>query len=128
MKFLLDTHIFLWWIFDDSRLLQAMRAVIKDTGNQLFLSSASTWEMIIKWRLGRLELPEPPDDFIQQQLRINALTPLAITIEHTLHLAKLPNLHKDPFDRMLVAQASLEDLILLTDDPLVKQYQVKVHE
>lgn len=126
MKFLLDTHIFLWWILEDPKLPRAAGDVIADSDNELYLSSASTWEMIIKSTLGKLSLPASPEIFVNEQLQLNAISPLPITIEHTFALATLPMLHKDPFDRMLIAQAIHENLTLITDDPIIKQYPVKV--
>jgi PIN domain nuclease of toxin-antitoxin system len=101
-----------------------IREAIADPGNRLYLSAASTWEIIIKSRLGKLVLPDSPQDLIEKQLRMNAVEPLPITIDHTLSLASLPDIHKDPFDRMLIAQANCEGLTLMSDDPLIKQYQV----
>lgn len=102
-----------------------MRAVIADPNNTLYLSSASTWELVIKSRLGKIALPEPPGVFLEKQLRTNVVDPLPITIAHTIGLVSLPNLHKDPFDRILVAQAIHEDLTLITDDAWIRQYDVK---
>jgi len=126
MKFLLDTHIFLWWILEDPKLSRFAGDVIADSDNELYLSSASTWEMIIKSAIGKLSLPASPEMFIRNQLYLNEITPLYITIEHTFALATLPMIHKDPFDRMLIAQAIYEDLTLVTDDPTIKQYHVNV--
>ncbi len=126
MRFLLDTHIFLWWILEDPKLPRAARDAIIDSDNELYLSSASTWEMIIKSTLGKLSLPASPETFIRNQLDLHEITTLYITIEHTFALAALPMIHKDPFDRMLIAQAIYENLTLITDDPTIKQYHVKV--
>jgi PIN domain nuclease of toxin-antitoxin system len=126
MKLLLDTHIFLWWILEDPRLPLAASEVIADSDNELYLSSASTWEMVIKSAIGKLSLPASPATFIKDQLILNEITPLPITIEHTFALASLPMLHKDPFDRMLIAQTNYENLTLVTDDPTIKKYHVNV--
>ena len=126
MKFLLDTHIFLWWILEHPKLPRFARDMLTNPDNELYLSSASTWEMIIKSTLGKLSLPASPETFIRHQLYLNEITPLYITTEHTFALATLPMIHKDPFDRMLIAQAIYEDLTLITDDPTIKQYHVKV--
>ena len=126
MRLLLDTHIFLWWIRDAPRLSSRIREAMADPANRLYLSAASTWEMVIKSRLGKLDLPGPPDVFIREQLRMNAIYPLPITVEHTTCLASLPNIHRDPFDRMLVAQAIYEDLTLVTDDPAIRKYPAKI--
>ena len=125
MRYLLDTHVFIWWAIEDPRLSADMLEAIADPANQLYLSAASTWEMMIKSRLGKLRLPSAAESFIADQLRSNRVEPLPITIEHTLALGSLESFHKDPFDRMLIAQARHENLTLLTDDPLIRQYRVK---
>ena len=126
MKFLLDTHIFLWWILAHSKLPRAVGDVVADPDNELYFSAASTWEMIIKSAIGKLSLPASPEMFVKEQLFLNDITPLPITMEHTFALANLPMVHRDPFDRMLIAQAIDENLTLITDDPIIKQYPVKV--
>ena len=126
MSFLLDTHVFIWWVLDHPKLTELMRQAITDRRNHLYLSAASTWEMVIKSRLGKLVLPEPPATFIEAQLRVNAIDPLPITIQHTMEVAALPAIHRDPFDRMLIAQANSDHLVLITDDALIRQYPVKV--
>ena len=124
MRYLLDTHVFIWWAIGAPRLSADMLEAIVDPANQLYLSAASTWEMMIKSRLGKLRLPSAAEAFIAEGLRRNRVEPLPITIEHTLALASLGSFHKDPFDRMLIAQARHEDLTLMTDDPLIRQYRV----
>ena len=125
MRCLLDTHIFIWWIVDDPRLGRPARDAIADPANRLYLSAASTWEIMIKARLGKLALPECPEAFIDRQLGANAMEPLPITVQHTMGLKSLEDVHKDPFDRMLIAQANDEDMVLITDDPLIKKYAVR---
>lgn len=124
MRLLLDTHVFIWWILDDPRLAQRLRRAIADPDNHLYLSSASAWEMVIKASLGKLALPDPPETFIRAQLLSNAVEALPVTIDHTIRLASLPYIHRDPFDRMLVAQANCETLTLATDDPAIRHYDV----
>lgn len=126
MKFLLDTHIFLWWILDDPKLPRLAGNALADPDNTLYFSAASTWEMVIKSAIGKLSLPASPETFIREQLLLNDITPLPITMEHTFALTTLPMLHKDPFDRMLIAQSISEHFTLMTDDPLIKQYNVAV--
>ncbi len=126
MKYLLDTHIFLWWIVDQPKLSAAVKHVIAAPDNEMYVSAASTWEMIIKSAIGKLSLPPLPAEFIRNQLHINRMLPLAITIEHSLALATLPMIHKDPFDRMLIAQTISEGMVLITDDPVIKDYQVDI--
>ncbi|MFH1671913.1 MAG: type II toxin-antitoxin system VapC family toxin [Pseudomonadota bacterium] len=92
----------------------------------MFLSAASGWEIAIKAQLGRLRLPDDPERFIPDQLTANAIQSLPIQMSHALHVYTLPNHHRDPFDRMLVAQAQLENLAILSTDPQVAQYPVEV--
>ena len=103
MRALLDTHAFLWWVTDDAHLSSRARAIIADGDNELFLSAASGWEMAIKTRLGKLHLPDNPASFVFEQLRINAIEPLAVQMTHALRVYSLPGHHRDPFDRILVA-------------------------
>lgn len=126
MNILLDTHSFLWWITEDSRLSDLARKLIADSGNILFWSSASSWEVGIKYKLGRLPLPEEPGKFILEELEKNRIESLPITDEHAFHAADLPPRHKDPFDRMLIAQARMESLILLSCDAFFNLYDVDV--
>ncbi|MGC7846518.1 type II toxin-antitoxin system VapC family toxin [Desulforudis sp. 1088] len=126
MRVLLDTHAFLWWIADDPRLSSKARSIISNGNNTLFLSAASGWEMTIKTRLGKLELPDDFKEFIAEQLVINGIDSLPVQMRHALHIHTLPPLHQDPFDRMLIAQAQLEDLPILTADPQIAQYRVEV--
>jgi len=128
MKYLTDTHIFLWWITDNPRLSEHVRKAVASPENEIFLSSASTWEMVIKSSVGKLSLPSSPDLFIRKQLALNDIKILNVTIEHTFALLKLPMIHKDPFDRILIAQANAENLIIITDDVLIKKYGITVME
>jgi PIN domain nuclease of toxin-antitoxin system len=126
MKVLLDTHTFLWWIMDDPQLSSRAREIMEAGDTEVFLSAASGWEIAIKSRLGRLKLPADLHSFMAEQLRINAIQVLPIQMAHALHVATLPDHHRDPFDRMLVAQSQLERLPILTGDPLIAQYAVPV--
>ena len=125
MRVLLDTHTFLWWITDDSRLSKKAREIINDGHNELYLSAASGWELAIKARLGRLRLPDDLERFVLEQLTLNGIESLPVQMGHTLHVRVLPDHHRDPFDRLLVAQAHLESLPILTRDPYIARYQVK---
>ena len=125
MRALLDTHAFLWWIADDSRLSKKAREIIADGHNELFLSAASGWEMAIKARLGKLQLSDSLERFVPEQLIINGIEGLPVQMRHTLHVQTLPDYHRDPFDRLLVAQAQLEGLPILTRNPYIARYQVK---
>lgn len=125
MKALLDTHAFLWWILDDPRLPRRIRDVIAEEDTDLFLSAASCWEIAIKAKLGRITLPARPEVFISSQMSENTILPLPIEAGHALHVFSLPMHHRDPFDRLIVAQAKLERLPIITSDPLIAQYKVK---
>ena len=120
MQLLLDTHAFLWWLDDDPGLGPAARAAIADSGNIVFVSAATTWEIATKRALGRLDAPGD----IASWLPANGFTALAVEVEHSIRSAELPLVHRDPFDRLLIAQAQLEELILVTDDSAVARYDV----
>jgi PIN domain nuclease of toxin-antitoxin system len=126
VKALLDTHTFLWWITDDPHLSPRAREVIADGKNELFLSASSGWEIAIKARLGKLDIPGDLDSFILEQMAVNAISSLPVLMRHALRVYELPDHHRDPFDRMLVSQAQLESLPILTGDPQIAQYPVKV--
>lgn len=126
MRLLLDTHAFLWWIADDERLSARARELIADGGNEVFLSAASGWEMVVKASLGRLTLDEAIEGFLPRQLEANAVQVLPVHLRHALALVELPALHRDPFDRMLVSQALVEELTLVSGDDQVARYPVKV--
>ncbi|TMA11764.1 MAG: type II toxin-antitoxin system VapC family toxin [Deltaproteobacteria bacterium] len=125
MRFLLDTSTFLWVISGAPELSARARELFVDPGNEIFLSSVSSWEMAVKYALGRLPLPEPPERFVPMQREQHGIEPLPLDEEAALHLARLPLLHKDPFDRMLVCQAIVHGLVVLTPDNLVNQYPVR---
>ncbi|GAB7024935.1 type II toxin-antitoxin system VapC family toxin [Geotalea toluenoxydans] len=125
MKCLLDTHAFIWLITDDDRLSAKARKTILDSRTFLYLSSASIWEMVVKAAIGKLKLPVHPEAFVQKQLAAAQIQELPVSFKHAFHLQHLPNHHKDPFDRMLVAQALAEKLTILTIDPLIAQYPAK---
>ena len=118
MRLLVDTHIFLWWCADDRRLGSAECEAIRNPANEVYLSAASVWEIVLKQALGRLRVPEPAS---AAALRLG-FQPLPITFEHAEAAASLPSLHRDPFDRLLVAQARVESLTLITHDPSIRSY------
>jgi PIN domain nuclease of toxin-antitoxin system len=126
MRLLLDTHVFLWYITADPSLPAAFRAAIQDPANEVFLSVASVWEAVIKYGLGKLPLPAPPEDYLPRQRDMHQIASLPIEEGAFTHLAKLPPLHRDPFDRILVAQALQHDLTLATVDDAVKAYPVRL--
>ncbi len=126
MKALWDTHAFLWWIADDPRLSSRVRAVAGNSRTDLLFSAASGWEIAIKARIGKLRLPDDPQRYLPDQLARNATRLLPIQLAHALRVFTLPDLHADPFDRMLVAQAQVEGLPILTADPQIARYPVEV--
>jgi len=126
MKLLLDSHAFIWWSSEPEKLSSLARAHCEDRNNILLLSVASVWEMQIKQQLGKLQLVAPLRTLIENQQRNNDLQILRIEIEHALALDTLPLHHKDPFDRMLIAQANAEELFIMSKDEIFKAYSVKL--
>jgi len=126
VRLLLDTHALLWWITDSVQLSAAARQSIAAGSNQLFWSAASSWEVGIKFALSRLALPAPPEDYLPYHLELNAIERLPISERHAYRAAALPQHHADPFDRILVAQAQVEGLRLVTGDPLLSRYEIKI--
>lgn len=121
MDYLLDTHIFLWWLGGDKRLIKKVREEIENSQKNIYLSVASVWEMAIKISLGKIKLKNS----LEKTIKRSNFEILNVELEHILTLDKLPNYHKDPFDRILVAQAIAENLILITDDKKIKKYKVE---
>jgi PIN domain nuclease of toxin-antitoxin system len=126
MNVLLDTHAFLWWIDNNPKLSSCASGIISDAGNAIFLSAVSGWEIAIKARLGKLMLPGDLERFIADQLAANAFSGLPIQLSHALHVYTLPAIHRDSFDRILVAQSQLEDMPILTADLQIARYPVEV--
>lgn len=126
MKLLLDTHIFLWYISADPQLPAALGDAIRDPANEVFLSAASVWEAVIKYTLAKLPLPDAPAEFLPRQREAHQIQSLPIEEGALRHLAALPPLHRDPFDRILVAQALQHGLTLVTVDDAVRAYSVPV--
>lgn len=126
MKALLDTHAFLWWVTNNPQLSSTVQSILMERSNEIFFSAASGWEIAIKAQLRKLELPSEPEIYIAEQLKINSFQILPIELRHTLQTYYLPNHHKDPFDRILVAQSQVENLPLLTLDAKIAQYEVRV--
>ena len=122
MRLLLDTHVLLWWLADDPRLEVEARTAIADGGAQVAVSAASAWEIAIKQRLGKFRAPAD----LAAQLAQHRFVPLAVTVLHALRAGALPAVHDDPFDRMLVAQAELEGLIVVTRDADIGRYGVPI--
>lgn len=126
MRILLDTHAFLWWVTDDKRLSVRAKRLIAQGSNEIFFSAASAWEISIKSTLGRIELPDAAERYIPSQLEHNAFQPLPVRIEHALRVTALPSVHRDPFDRLLVAQALVEGLAILSKDRRIASYPARV--
>ena len=122
MKLLLDTHVLIWYLADDSKLPSAIRDLIVDPHNQVFVSAATVWEIAIKKAIGKLDSPDNlPEVLIACRFEV-----LPINIFHALQAGALPRHHDDPFDRMLVAQAMLEDLTFATRDSKISAYGVSI--
>lgn len=125
VELLLDTCTFLWMLSGDSKLSQRVVPLLQSPENSLYLSAGSCWEISIKHRLGKLELPDDPADYIPAQREAHGIEPLAIGESATLLTGRLPAAHQDPFDRILIAQALDLGLTILSPDPLFKKYPVK---
>jgi PIN domain nuclease of toxin-antitoxin system len=125
VKLLLDTCTFLWIITDARELPRRVVDLFRAPDHEVYLSAASAWEIAVKHALGRLPLPEPPQRFVPAEREAHGIASLAIDEESALHLCRLPSLHRDPFDRMLVSQAIVHGLTILTPDPLVLQYPAR---
>ncbi len=125
MRILLDTQVWLWMLAAPERLSEPSRGLVVATDNELLLSAASAWEITIKYGLGKLRLPEAPGDLIPRLMTRTGITPLPVHHRHALHVATLPPRHRDPFDRLLVAQAQLEGLPILTADRSFELYDVE---
>lgn len=126
MRVLLDTNAFLWLQTSRSRFAAETLAMLSASDTERLLSSASSWEIAIKHALGKIALPTPPSEFVPDQMRTGRLTGLPVEHAHALHVATLPAHHRDPFDRVLIAQAQLEGLRILTSDRRFEPYDVEV--
>jgi PIN domain nuclease of toxin-antitoxin system len=126
MKVLLDTHAFIWWDSDPTKLSPQARTACEDRTNVVLLSVASAWEMQIKLQLGKLDLRLPLAEVIASQQQTNEIQVLPVALGHVLALQDLPAHHKDPFDRLLIAQANVEEAVLVSHDPVFAHYPVKV--
>ena len=126
MKLLLDTHIFIWWAGDPSKLSSQALALLQDGTNTLLLSVVSVWEMQIKRQLGKLKLNLPLQDLIANQQQTNGVMILPVKLEHVLALQNLPTPHNDPFDRLLIAQAIVEGATIVTVDAAFASYPVTI--
>lgn len=125
MRVLLDTHTFLWFITADPKLSTSAQQVLVAGGNELLLSMASLWEIAIKVSIGRLPIPQPLQTFIPQQLGTNRIGLLMVELEHTFEVARLPLHHRDPFDRMIIAQAIHDRLPIVSADGAFDSYPIQ---
>ncbi len=127
MKYLLDTHTMLWWLLDEPYLSDTARNAIAHPENTLFVSSASGWEISTKFRLGKLQKAKELIDNLPQLISQSRLSDLPITLDHAILAGKLPGPHRDPFDRMLIAQSKFENIPVITKDPVFQEYGVQVY-
>ncbi|MFQ5627502.1 MAG: type II toxin-antitoxin system VapC family toxin [bacterium] len=125
-RLLLDTHIFLWYISGDKRLPDDTLTHIQNPDNEVYLSVVSVWEAIIKYQLGKLPLPKPPETYLPIQRERHKILSLELDEASVSHLAKLPPIHRDPFDRILICQANVRDLQIVTVDKMIPQYAVSI--
>lgn len=125
MKILLDTHTFLWWVAEDAQISLKAKEIIANPDNKIYFSVVSAWEIIIKVGTGKLSLSEPPETYIPSRIASSQFEILPVQMPHILKINTLPNFHKDPFDRLLIAQSLVEDLSLVTIDNAISQYPVK---
>ncbi len=127
MNYILDTHIFLWIITNNlDKMSNKQIDVIKNTENNLYLSSASIWEMMIKCSIKKLHIPNPQEVFIKKHLGILRANELTINISHSCEIINLPAIHRDPFDRMIIAQSIVEDYGIISNDQYFKDYDVNL--
>ena len=126
MKYLLDTNVWLWSLWEPERIARKAREEIADLSHEVFLSAATSWEVAIKVAAGKLRLPEPPVSYVPRRMAEQGVRPLPVSHPHALAVFALPPHHHDPFDRLLVSQARLEDMILVTADDLLKKYPVEI--
>ena len=126
MKLLLDTCAFIWITRNDEHLSNSALEAFSSPENAVFLSSVSAWEISVKWSMGKLSLPYPPPQFIPRERKRHFINKLPFSEKDTFHIASLPAIHKDPFDRMLVCQAIEHDLTILTCDQYIRQYPVQM--
>ena len=126
MKYLLDTHTFLWAIAEDRRLSTTANEILFAPTSEFFLSAGSIWEIVIKTQIGKLSLPSPVAGYIKRHLALNRAQVLPISFEHVLRVEQLPLHHRDPFDRILAAQSIEEKMPILSGDPVFRKYPVKL--
>ncbi len=125
MRYLLDTEVWLWMQAQPERLGPHTLLLLADERNELVLSSASSWEIAMKFRQGRLQLPDPPDEYLPDAMLASGVGGLPVEHSHALGVSRLDDHHSDPFDRLLVSQAMLEDLPIISADPSIAAYEVE---
>ena len=123
-NYLLDTHVLLWWLSGDKKLSSKMRRVVSDPNKVIYVSVASVWEMVTTESLGKLKVKQI--DKIEEVIKQSGLVVLPVEIEHLLKLRELPMKHKDPFDRLIISQALVEGLVVVTNDKKIAEYEVKI--
>jgi PIN domain nuclease of toxin-antitoxin system len=126
MKYLLDTEVWLWTLTEPEQINPGVRQLIAGGEEELYLSAATSWEISIKSALGKLPLPEPPALYVPRRMLAQGIRPLPITHNHALGVSALPMHHKDPFDRLLIAQARAEDMVILAADRSFARYEVAI--
>lgn len=126
MTLILDTHCWLWWIAEPGRLSPTTLSLLKSPDTTVLFSAVSTWEIAIKYSIGKLKLPEPPESFVPSRLERDSIDSLPIQHAHTLKIATLPHYHRDPFDRLLIAQAIVEGVPIVTADSAFRRYEVEL--
>ena len=126
MRLLLDTVAFIFLAENNAELSQSTRNLIDNPANELFLSAASVWEIAIKYSIGRLELEIPPEDYVPEQRRLHSIESLPISERDALQVGKLPNIHRDPFDRLILAQAIVQGMAVVTNDSRMQRYEVPI--
>jgi PIN domain nuclease of toxin-antitoxin system len=124
MTYLLDTGVWLWSLWEPERIARKAREVMADLSQQIFLSAVTSWEIAIKVGVSKLTLPEPPSTYVPRRMADQGLRPLPISHQHSLGVAALPYHHRDPFDRLLIVQASIEGMTIITADRTFEEYSV----
>jgi PIN domain nuclease of toxin-antitoxin system len=124
-KYLIDTHCWLRWHIEPEKLPPKVFKIIENGDTFIYFSSVSAWEIVIKYSLKKLKLPMPPNEYIPKRLELSFMDLLPVQLEHVLQVQNLPNVHKDPFDRLLIAQAVAEELIIITEDQQFKNYDIE---
>lgn len=124
MKYLLDTMVWLWSVGPTELIGRAGLEILSSGPDEIYLSAASSWEIAIKAKLGKFQLPEAPGRYVRTRLAKQGIRPLSVTLDHTLGVYDLPLHHNDPFDRLIIAQALADDMVILTSDRAFKKYSV----